>query len=142
MGFTPQGYQPYGANPNPDYDPVRETLKNRQQQHQQRNLQHQQQQRNLQQQQQQRNLNRDIAAEKQRQKQANAQQEPEPQFGGPATQRAANAKPLRTKEITDWLAVNLKKVFPSDADKVQRVLENHPFETDMNRLSGYILEIL
>ena len=53
-----------------------------------------------------------------------------------------NSKPLRTKEVTEWLAANLEKIFANDADKVRRILDNHPFETDMNKLSSYILEIL
>ena len=51
-------------------------------------------------------------------------------------------KPLRSKEVTNWLAANLEKIFPDDGEKVRRILENHPFETDMNKLSGYLLEIL
>ena len=56
--------------------------------------------------------------------------------------RAANSTPLRTKELTNWLASNLEKIFPDDSDKVRRILDNHPSETDMNKLSGYLLEIL
>ena len=56
--------------------------------------------------------------------------------------QGSNSKPLRTKEVTNWLAANLEKIFANDADKVRRILENHPFETDMNKLSSYILEIL
>ena len=51
-------------------------------------------------------------------------------------------KPLRKKEVTDWLAANLGKIFPNDGDKIHRILDNHPFETDMNKLSGFLLEIL
>ena len=51
-------------------------------------------------------------------------------------------KPSRSKEVTNWLAANLEKIFPDDGDKVSRILENHPSETDMNKLSGYLLEIL
>ena len=51
-------------------------------------------------------------------------------------------KPLRTKEVTNWLAANLEKIFPDDGGKVRRILDNHPDETDMNKLSGYLLEIL
>ena len=66
------------------------------------------------------------------------------QHANPVTgaMQGSNSKPLRTKEVTNWLAANLEKIFANDADKVRRILENHPFETDMNKLSSYILEIL
>ena len=53
-----------------------------------------------------------------------------------------NSKPLRTPEETNWLRANLEKVFPDESEKIHRILFNHPFETDLNKLSGYLLEVL
>ena len=49
---------------------------------------------------------------------------------------------LRPKAKTDELLRELCQIFPSDHDKVQRVLQNHPGETDLNKLSLCIVEIM
>ena len=75
------------------------------------------------------------------------QQWPQQNQERPTTQKQQQnkkdqAKKLRTKESTEWLATKLNNVFPDNNDKVQRILDNHPYETDLNKLSSYILEVL
>ena len=58
--------------------------------------------------------------------------------GKPAPQQI-NKPPARTLKETKQMTEQLLVVFPSESEKVNRVLQNHPAETDLNKLSSYVL---
>jgi hypothetical protein len=49
------------------------------------------------------------------------------------------SKPNRTAEKTQDIIKALTDIFPDAVDKILAVVENHPGETDLTRLSNYVI---
>lgn len=60
----------------------------------------------------------------------------------PPRQHHNSAPEGRDNGTTEWLHKNLMGVFPENLDMVNRILQNHPKETNLNELSSFILEAL
>ena len=56
--------------------------------------------------------------------------------------RPKQDKPPRTKQQTEELTDQLKGIFPEEAAKIQEILQNHPGETDMTKLTNYLMNAM
>ena len=63
-----------------------------------------------------------------------------PQDKNRKTQAQPKSNP-RTQQDTARLTSELKGVFPEHEDAIRTILTTHPSETDLNLLSGYVLEV-
>ncbi|KAL8559404.1 hypothetical protein ACOMHN_045201 [Nucella lapillus] len=69
---------------------------------------------------------------------------PRPASLGPPAGQPEEGAPTRHGEVTDWVFKALKGVFPDaeQEDMIRRVLDNHPSETDLNKLTNYCIAAL
>lgn len=60
-----------------------------------------------------------------------------PRFNNP--QRPQKSEPVRNKAKTKEIEEQLKAIFPENGDKISEILQNHRCETDLEKLTNYLM---
>lgn len=62
--------------------------------------------------------------------------------GGGHPQPPQKVEPARNKATTKQIQDQLKAVFPENMGKINEILQNHPSETNVEKLSNYLLNAI
>ena len=64
-----------------------------------------------------------------------------PVCDGPAAHKSGKKTP-RARALSQEYFLQLQSLFPENEQMILRILQNHPAESDLNKLSSYILEVM